>query len=95
MAGQADLLVTGDADLLALAAEFSCPIVTAANFLKMLETIVTSNITYDIVAKLLNLYNVSIQKIREGLLRDACCSVRIRIRNTQGKRSSIATGSSR
>jgi len=37
VAGQADFLVTGDADLLALAAEFSCPIVTAANFLKMLE----------------------------------------------------------
>ncbi len=49
----------------------------------------TSNITYDIIAKLLNLCNVSIQKIREGLLRDAGCSVRIRIRNTQGKRSSI------
>ena len=32
-AGEADFLVTGDNDLLALAAEFSCPIVTAHGFL--------------------------------------------------------------
>jgi putative PIN family toxin of toxin-antitoxin system len=37
VAGAADFLVTGDADLLALTAEFSCPIVTATNFLKMLD----------------------------------------------------------
>lgn len=37
VAGDADFLVTGDGDLLAMAAEFSCPIVTAARFLEMLE----------------------------------------------------------
>jgi len=37
VAGKADFLVTGDADLLALAAEFSCPIVTAARLLETLE----------------------------------------------------------
>ncbi len=31
--GKADYLLTGDRDLLALAGEFSCPIVTAAQFL--------------------------------------------------------------
>lgn len=33
VAGNADYLVTGDRDLLALAGEFSCPIVTADQFL--------------------------------------------------------------
>lgn len=36
LAGKADYLVTGDKDLLALAREFSCPIVTADHFLKAL-----------------------------------------------------------
>lgn len=36
-AGKADFLVTGDADLLALAGKFSCPITTAARFLGKLE----------------------------------------------------------
>lgn len=36
LAGKADFLVTGGGDLLALAAEFSCPIVTAAGFLETL-----------------------------------------------------------
>ena len=34
--GKADYLVTGDRDLLALAGEFSCPIVTADHFLNAL-----------------------------------------------------------
>ncbi len=34
VAGQADFLVTGDADLLALAAEFSCPLSLPQTFLK-------------------------------------------------------------
>ncbi len=33
VAGKADFLITGDADLLALAGTFSCPITTAARFL--------------------------------------------------------------
>jgi uncharacterized protein len=37
VAGKADFLVTGDADLLALAGTFSCPITTAARFLGKLE----------------------------------------------------------
>ena len=37
VAGRADFLVTGDADLLALAGKFSCPITTAAGFLGKLE----------------------------------------------------------
>jgi len=36
IAGKADYLVTGDRDLLALAGEFSCPIVTADQFLSAL-----------------------------------------------------------
>jgi len=36
LAGKADFLVTGGGDLLALAAGFSCPIVTAAGFLETL-----------------------------------------------------------
>lgn len=38
LAGKADFLVTGDRDLLALAAQFGCPIVTPDPFLKALET---------------------------------------------------------
>ena len=37
VAGEADFLVTGDSDLLALASEFACPIVTARDFLTRLE----------------------------------------------------------
>jgi putative PIN family toxin of toxin-antitoxin system len=37
VAGKAGYLVTGDADLLALAGEFACPIVTPARFLEALE----------------------------------------------------------
>ena len=37
VAGEADFLVTDDNDLLALAAEFSCPIVTANDFLTHLD----------------------------------------------------------
>ncbi len=37
VAGTADFLVTGDGDLLALALEFSCPIVTATRFLETLN----------------------------------------------------------
>ena len=33
VAGEAEFLVTGDNDLLALAAEFSCPVVTSGDFL--------------------------------------------------------------
>lgn len=36
LAGKADYLVSGDQDLLSLAGRFSCPIVTAEQFLKML-----------------------------------------------------------
>ena len=36
-AGGADFLVTGDNDLLALASDFACPIVTARDFLTLLE----------------------------------------------------------
>ena len=38
LAGKADLLVTGDQDLLALAEVFTCPIVSAETFLRMLES---------------------------------------------------------
>ena len=34
MAGQADFLVTGDQDLLSLAGQFACPILTAEQFLQ-------------------------------------------------------------
>lgn len=37
LAGEADFLVTGDQDLLSLAPEITCPIVTANSFLKHLE----------------------------------------------------------
>lgn len=37
IAGKANFLATGDADLLALAEEFGCPIVTAASLLETLE----------------------------------------------------------
>ena len=37
LTGRADFLVTGDRDLLALAARFTCPIVTPDQFLKALE----------------------------------------------------------
>jgi predicted nucleic acid-binding protein len=36
-AGNADYLVTGDRDLLSLVDHFSCPIVTAEVFLKVIE----------------------------------------------------------
>lgn len=36
--GEADFLVTGDADLLALADEFRCPILSAAHFLERLPS---------------------------------------------------------
>ena len=36
--GRADYLVTGDRDLLSLKDEFSCPILTADEFLEMVET---------------------------------------------------------
>lgn len=35
--GKADYLVTGDQDLLALASQFSCPIITADQFMKTLN----------------------------------------------------------
>jgi uncharacterized protein len=38
IASQADYLVTGDLDLLALAEEFACPIVTVDQFLAILST---------------------------------------------------------
>ncbi len=38
VAGEADYLVTGDRDLLAIAGEFSCPIVTGDQFLNALAT---------------------------------------------------------
>lgn len=37
VAGKADFLFTGDADLLGLAGKFSCPIITAARFLDKLQ----------------------------------------------------------
>lgn len=37
MAGKADMLFTGDHDLLSLAGTFVCPIVTAEQFMKMLN----------------------------------------------------------
>jgi putative PIN family toxin of toxin-antitoxin system len=37
LAGKADMLLTGDRDLLALAGIFACPIVTAEQFLKTLS----------------------------------------------------------
>ena len=37
IAGKADYLVTGDGDLLSLARKFSCPIITAGQFLTKLE----------------------------------------------------------
>lgn len=37
VAGTTDFLITGDADLLALAGKFSCPLTTAARFLGKLE----------------------------------------------------------
>lgn len=37
-AGKADFLVTGDGDLLALAGAFDCPIVTAEEFLRSLDS---------------------------------------------------------
>jgi putative PIN family toxin of toxin-antitoxin system len=39
IAGKADYLVTGDRDLLSLAGEFSCPIVTAGQFLNELAKV--------------------------------------------------------
>lgn len=38
LAGQADFLITGDQDLLTLADAFSCPILTADQFLKTLNS---------------------------------------------------------
>jgi predicted nucleic acid-binding protein len=38
IAGEADYLVTGDRDLLTLASEFPCPIVTADSFLEHLAS---------------------------------------------------------
>lgn len=38
LAGQADFLITGDQDLLTLADAFSCPILTAEQFLKTLNS---------------------------------------------------------
>lgn len=37
-AGRANFLVTGDRDLLGLSTEFTCPIVTSADFLSRIET---------------------------------------------------------
>ncbi|MBZ0095218.1 MAG: putative toxin-antitoxin system toxin component, PIN family [Sulfuricella sp.] len=37
VAGKADYLVSGDQDLLCLAGQFSCPIITADQFIKMLN----------------------------------------------------------
>ena len=37
LAGKVDFLVTGDQDLLSLAPEFTCPIVTVNSFLKHIE----------------------------------------------------------
>ena len=37
VAGKADYLVTGDQDLLALAGQFACPIITADQFMKTLN----------------------------------------------------------
>ncbi len=39
VAGKADFLVTGDRDLLALAGEFSCPIIVADKFLSVLTQV--------------------------------------------------------
>ena len=39
LAGKADYLVSGDRDLLSLAGEFSCPIVTADGFLNVLSRV--------------------------------------------------------
>jgi predicted nucleic acid-binding protein len=38
LTGNADYLVTGDRDLLSLVDHFSCPIVTAETFFKIIES---------------------------------------------------------